>query len=113
MGARNLILANVESTWVQKLSVPGTLYTSVPVRTILDHLEKDSSGLDQPAGVELILSLHRLWEADPRVAQLIINMEEAQKKSMRAQLPITNNMLAAFATYMLLKSNSFPRNRPA
>ena len=31
---------------------------------------------------------------------------------MRAQLPITDNMLAAFATYMMLKNNSFPRNRP-
>ena len=39
-------------------------------------------------------------------------MEEAQKKSVRAQLPITDNMLAAFATFMLLKTDSFPRNRP-
>ena len=30
------------------------------------------------------------------------------EKLVRAQLPITDNMLAAFATYMLLKSNSFP-----
>ena len=35
------------------------------------------------------------------------------EKSVRTQLPISNNMLAAFATYMLLKSHSFPRNRPA
>ena len=46
------------------------------------------------------------------MAQFIINMEEAQKKLVRVQLPITDNMLAAFSTYMLLKSNSFPRNRP-
>ena len=46
------------------------------------------------------------------MAQFIINTEEAQKKSVRAQLPITDNMLAAFATYMLLKTNSSPRNRP-
>ena len=39
-------------------------------------------------------------------------MEEAQKKSVRAPLSITVNMLAAFVAYMLLKSNSFPRNRP-
>ena len=63
-------------------------------------------------GVELILGLHKLWEANPRVAQFIVNTEEAQKKSVRAQLPITDNMLANFATYMLLKINSFPRNRP-
>ena len=39
-------------------------------------------------------------------------MEEAQKKLVRAQLPITDNMLAAFTTYMILKTNSFPRNLP-
>ena len=46
------------------------------------------------------------------MAQFIINMEEAQKKSVRSQLPITDNMLAVFATYMLLKTNSLPRKRP-
>ena len=59
--ARNLILANVESTWVQELNIPGQFYTGVPVRTILDHLKKDGSGVDRPAGVELILGLHKLW----------------------------------------------------
>ena len=39
-------------------------------------------------------------------------MEEAQKKLVRTQLSIIDNMLAAFATYMILKTNSFPRNRP-
>ena len=112
VGARNLILANVESTWVQELSVPGTFYTGVPVRTILDRLKKDGSGLNWPGGVELILGLHKLLEADPCVAQFIINMEEAQKKLVRAQLLITYNMLATFETYMLLKSNSLPSNRP-
>ena len=63
-------------------------------------------------GVELILGLHKLWEDDPCVAQFIINMEETQKKSVRAQLPITENMLAAFVTYMLLKTNYFPLKRP-
>ena len=46
------------------------------------------------------------------MAQFIVNMEEAQKKLVRTQLLITDNMLAAFATYMLLKTNYFPRNRP-
>ena len=46
------------------------------------------------------------------MTQFIINMKEAQKKSVRAQLPIRDNMLANFATYMLLKSNYFPCNRP-
>ena len=71
VGAQNLILANVESTWVQELSVPGMFYAGVRVQTVLDHLEKDGSGLNQPAGVELILGLHKMWEANPRVVQFI------------------------------------------
>ena len=83
VGARNLILDNVEPTWVTELSVPGTFYTSVRVCAILDHLKKDGTGLDWPTGVELILGLHKLWEADLRIIQFIINMEEVQKKSVR------------------------------
>ena len=71
----NLILVNVELMWVKDLSVPVTFYTSVTVRAILGHLEKDGTGLDRPASVEVILSLHNLWEADLHVNQFIINME--------------------------------------
>ena len=39
-------------------------------------------------------------------------MEEAQKNSVRAQLPITDNMLSAFAAFMLLEVISFPRDHP-
>ena len=71
VGALKLILANVEFTSVQELSVPGMFYAGVRVQTVLGHLEKDGSGLNQPAGVELILGLHKLWEANPRVVQFI------------------------------------------
>ena len=50
------------------MSVPGNFYTSVAVRTILDHLENDGTGLDWSAGVELILGLHILWETYPHVS---------------------------------------------
>ena len=112
VGSRSLILANVELMWVKEMSVPGTFCTSVTVRAILDYLDKYGTGLDRPAGVELILSPHKLWEANPRVIQFIINMEEAQNKSVRVQLQITDNMFAAFATFMILKSNAFLCERP-
>ena len=60
VGARNFILANVEPMWVNEMSVLGTFYTSVMVRAILDHLEKDGTGLNRPTGVELILGLPKL-----------------------------------------------------
>ena len=66
------------------MSVPGTSYTSVSIHVILDHHEKDRTGLDRPASLKLILGLHKLWEADPRVSKFIINMKEAKKKLVQA-----------------------------
>ena len=110
LGARNLILASVKSTWVQELRNTFTLFASVSPCEVLNHLSDHTGGLDRTSGVEIILGLNRLWESDMRVNEFIINTEEAQKKSVRAILTITNNMLAAFATYMLMKAGSFPRD---
>ena len=62
--------------------------------------------------MELILGLHKLCDADPHVSQFIINMEEAQKKSVREQLSITNYRITPFATFILSKANVFLCNRP-
>ena len=39
-------------------------------------------------------------------------MENAQKKALRAGLPFFDNLLAAFATYLLLAANYFPKDCP-
>ena len=91
---------------------PHTFFTTVPPRDLFDHLAKFGTGLDRTAGVELILILHKMWDSNPRVDKFIINMEDAKNKSDRANFPINDGMLAAIATYMLLKSRSFPRDHP-
>ena len=53
-----------------------------------------------------------MWVSDPCVDQFIMNMEDTQKKSNYANHPITDNMLAAFAAFMLLEAISFPRDHP-
>ena len=75
VGAHKLVLNNVDKTWYKTLCAPGTFYTGV----FLGHLKLDGTGIDRPARVEIILSLHQMWNADPRVSQFIIAMEEAQK----------------------------------
>ena len=112
LSTRTFILANVESTWVQELRNTFTFFTGVSPRELLDHLSNHAGGLNCTARVEVILGLNRLWESDPHVNQFIIRMEEVHKKSIQAILPITDNILAAFATYMLLKAGSFPWDRP-
>ena len=41
-----------------------------------------------------------------------MKLEDAQRKADRANLPISNAWLAAFATSSLLQAKSFPNNRP-
>ena len=91
---------------------PHTFFTTAPTQDLLDHLAKFGTGLNRPFGVELIPSLHKIRDSDPCIYQFIINMEDAQNKSDRANLPITDNMLAVFATYMLLKSGYLPLDFP-
>jgi hypothetical protein len=51
------------------------------------------------------------WSEDPRVPEYINRLEDAQKKSSRAGLPITDAWLAAIATMSLLAASSFPKLR--
>ena len=71
---RNLILDNVELTWVQELCNNFTFFTDVLTRKILDHIYHHAGCLIRTAGVEVILGLNRLWESDPQVNQFIIRM---------------------------------------
>ena len=47
-----------------------------------------------------------------RVPEYINKLEEAQRKSVRASLPISDKWLAAIATGSLLAAGSFPKQRP-
>ena len=81
VGACKLVLENVNETWYKTPSAPRTFYTGISVHMFLNHLDLDGTGLDRPAGVEIILGLHQLWDTDPCVSQFILAMEETQKKS--------------------------------
>ena len=67
VGARSLIIANMDATWIAEMRNPHTFFTKVTPRELLCHLAKYGGGLNHPAGVELILSLHKLWDSDPRM----------------------------------------------
>ena len=60
VGARSLIIANVEATWVADLRDSHTFFTKVILRKFLKDLAKYGGGIDRPASVELIPSLHKL-----------------------------------------------------
>ena len=52
------------------------------------------------------------WVIDPRVPKYVNRLEDAQKKSIWAKLPIDNMWLAAIATGLLLAMGSFPKQLP-
>ena len=50
VGARKLVLDNVNETWYKTLCAPGTFYTSVTVRALLDHLGSTAPASPAPPG---------------------------------------------------------------
>ena len=79
---------------------------------ILSDLTKASSDLERIDTVDLLVSLTQLWEQDPRIPEYLNGLRDGQKKAKRAGLPFSDDLLAAIAPSSLLKSNSFPKNRP-
>ena len=84
----------------------------VSLLELLAHFSKEIGGLEVTNVVTLIRELPGYWTRDPQFTQFIMTMEEAQKNSQQAGLPITNNWLAAFATFSLLLVNYSPNDKP-
>ena len=80
---------------------------------LLAHIADGVSGLRITNAVALLAELPEYLATDPRVPHYIMKMEDAQRKSARAKIPITDNWLAAFATNPLLRANSYLTDRPA
>ena len=109
---RAFLLAVVEDTWLLPLKEETTYYNKVPLRDFFALLKRDSGGLKATDIVSLLSATLGWWAEDPRVPQYINKLEEAQRKSVRASLPISNKWLAAIATGSLLAADSFPKQRP-
>ena len=89
-----------------------TYYKMVSPLELLAHFSEEIGGLEVTNVIALISELPGYWSSNPRIPQFIMTMEEAQKKSKHAGLPITKNWLAAFSTSSLLLSKSFSNDRP-
>ena len=111
VAARKLISENTNQTWYTTLSAPGPFYTGVTVYLFLNHLECNDTSFDHLDGLDIIFDLHKLWDANPRVLQVIITMREAQQKLVRAKVLILNDFLVVFATLVLLRMDYVSCNR--
>ena len=109
---RAFLITVVEDTWILPLKEEATFYNKVPLRDFFARLKSGSGGLEATDIVSL-LSATLGWRAeDPRVPEYINKLKEAQRKSVRASLPINDKWLEAIATGSLLAAGSFPKQRP-
>ena len=97
----------------RRLCDPDSFYTRVALRGILDLLSTHSGGIVRANVVAMFSNVHLLWSEDPCIPEFINRFDDAQKKAIRASLPITDDWLAAMATSSLFSENSFPNDCPA
>ena len=84
----------------------------MPLRDFFARLKGSSGGLKATNIVSLLLATLGWWTEDPCVLEYINRLKDAQKKSVRAKLPINDAWLAAIATGSLLAAGRFPKQRP-
>ena len=106
------LVAVVEDTWLLPLKEEATFYNKVPLREFFARLKGGSGSLEATDIVSLLLATLGWWDEDPHVPEYINCIEDAQKKLVRATLPIDDKWLSAIATGLLLAVGSFPKQCP-
>ena len=109
---RAFLVAVVEYTWLLPLKEEATFYNKVLLREFFARLKGGSSGFKATGIVSLVSTTLGWWADNPRVPEFVNCLEDAQKKSVQAKLPIDEKWLAAIATGSLLAAGSFPKQRP-
>ena len=85
---RAFLITVVEDTWLPPLYKETTFYNKVPLRDFFTHLKGGSGSLEATEIVSLLSATLGWWAEDPRVPEYVNRLEEAQRKSIRALLPI-------------------------
>ena len=102
------ILGVIDDTYVRTLKDPTTYYTKVHPKSFLTHLRSTCGGLHPIDAVSLISDMQRYYETTTSIPELIIKLEDAQKKAQRANVPIADSTLVAIATASTMASQMYP-----
>ena len=105
------LIAVVEDTWLLPLKEESTFYNKVPLQHFFACLKGGSGGLEATNVVSLLSATLGWWDDDPCVPVYVNCLEDAQKKSVRAKLPIDDKWLAAISAGLLLAARSFLKQR--
>ncbi len=101
-GCKKLIRAMVEEVYIIKLKDGTTFFQKVSVHDLLEHLEKNSTGLHALDIIALRSNMLLLYKNAANMPDFILAIEEAQKKAKCAELPILDIKLAMYAATSVL-----------
>ena len=109
---RAFIKAVVEEMSILPLKEESTFYNKFSLRNFFDDLKNGRGGLEATDTVSLLSAMLVWWANDPRVPKYVNRLEDVQKKSTHANLPISDMWLAAITTGLILAAGSFPKQHP-
>jgi hypothetical protein len=108
-GCKKLIPAAVEEVCINELKDGTTFFHKVNARDLLEHLEKNSTGLHALDIVALRTNMPLLYKNAASMPDFILTTEEAQKKAKTAKLPILDIELAMYAATSVLQSRDYKK----
>jgi len=107
-GVSHFFQENIQKTYISGLKNQYTYYTNVTPMEFITHLQKNAAGLDDTEVVDLPLEMRKFLPESDNLLVYFEKMEEAQCKSVRGGLPISNENMVALAIKALMASNMFP-----
>lgn len=99
----------VDEVWYNDLKDAETFYTQVTALEIMTFLDLNSGGLHAVDMLSLRTNMHQYYTQADGIPQYIIMLEDAQKKAMRAGMPIADVELVMMASAAVLAAQHFPR----
>ncbi len=107
-GAAKFLLATVDETWYADLKNADTFYTKVLTINLMAFLDANSRGLHAVDMLTLWTNMHGYYAQADGIPQYIIMLEEAQKKTRWAGMPIADIELVMMASAAVLAAMHFP-----
>ncbi len=99
----------MEEVYTNKLKDGTTFFHKDFAHDLLEHLEKNSTGLHALNIVALRSNILLLYKNAVSMPDFILDMEESQKKAKCAELPILDIELAMYATTSVLQSGNYKK----
>jgi hypothetical protein len=107
-GAAKFLRKVVDKVWYNDLKDADTFYTKVLALKIMAFLDTNSGGLHAVDMITLCTNMHGYYAQADGIPQYIIMLEEAQKKTKWAGMPIANIKLVMMALVAVLAEQYFP-----